>query len=225
MSRSKSKQLAVPTTGIPAEASAGAVASSLPPTPDRVPAPSTIALTKRTPKPAWQIEKNSVVRKKAVAIIAMRAQGLSNDEIATELKIRPSSVTNYVWMATRSGFLLNKAGSFFTDPKDTVEFELSHKIVRNLNAALDDEPVIVASGEIKSVSRQMYDATMELAKGSLFKRFDPPKDGSTLPNMQQVLAIKIDMPTALESPLTIREGSIGGTPIYEGVVDESGQPD
>ena len=216
MSRSKPKQLAVRTESSPAAVMAGAVASSLPPTPSRVPAPPT---TLTNP---WKIEKHSVVRKKAVAIVAMRAQGYSTDEIAHELKIRPRSVHNYVYLATKSGFLTNKKGSFFADPKDSIEFELAHKVVRNLNAALDDEPITVESGEIKPINKVIYEATMELAKGSLFKRFDQPKDTAALPSMQ-VLAIKIDMPTTGDT--TVREGSIGGTPIYEGSVDDSGQRD
>ena len=218
MSRSKPKQLAVRTKLSPAAAVAGAVASSLPPTPSRVPAPPTTSLDN-----PWKIEKHSVIRKKAVAIVAMRAQGYSTDEIAQELKIRPKSVRNYVYLATKSGFLVNKQGSFFADPKDSIEFELAHKAIRNLHAALDDEPVTIEStGEIKPISKVMYDATMELAHGALFKQFDPPKESASLPGMQ-VLAIKIDMPTTGDT--TVREGSMGGSPIYEGSVNDVDQSD
>ena len=141
----------------------------------------------------------------------MRAQGYSTDEIAHELRIRPKSVHNYVYLATKSGFLINKKGSFFADPKDSIEFELSHKAVRNMNEFLDSKDI--------DVRKEM---TLEIAKGSLFKRFDQPKDTAALPSMQ-VLAIKIDMPTTGDT--TVREGSIGGIPIYEGTVDDSGQRD
>ena len=127
------------------------MASSLPPTPDQGPAPPLA-------KPKYLIEKNSVVRKKAVAIVAMRAQGFSTEEIATELRIKPASVSHYVWQATKSGFLLNRRGeSLFTDPKDRIEFELAHKAVRNMNEFLDS-----------TNTRVRKEFTLEIAKGALF---------------------------------------------------------
>ena len=164
-----------------------------------------------------------MIRKKAFAIVAMRAQGFSTEEIASELGIRPRCVTQYVYKASKDGWLPRTKGSAFDDPKDSIEFELAHKVIRNLNAALDDEPVTIdTTGEIKEVSSRMHDATMELAKGTLFKRFDPPKESASLPGMQ-VLAIKIDMPTTGDT--TVREGSMGGSPIYEATVHDVDQPD
>lgn len=157
-----------------------------------------------------KLEKDSLIRKKAVAIVAMRAQGFSTDEIAAELHLKPSSISTYVHRAAKSGFLVNSKGSLLSDPKDQVEFELAHKVVRNLNAALDGTLVTTAEGEIKPVSKSMRETTLEVAKGTLFKRFDQPKEGP-LPSMQ-VLAVRIEMPTASQSLPHVVEGSIGGVP-------------
>ena len=205
VSRSKPKQLAAHTSVSPAVAAAGAVASSLPPTPSRVPAPPTTP-SKRLNYP----KQDSLIRKKAIAIVAMRAQGYSTEEIASELGIRARCVAQYVYTASRGGWLPRTKGSAFDDPKDTIDFELAHKAVRNMNEFLDSKDLDTRK-----------EATFELAKGAIYKRFDQPRE-ATLPGMQ-VLAIKIDMPTAGDT--TVREGSMGGSPIYEGAVHDVDQPD
>ena len=205
MSRSKPKQLAAHTQSSPAATVARAVASSLPPTPSRVPAPSTVPAPRLV-----ALKQTSLIRKKAIAIVAMRAQGYSTEEIASELGIRPRCVAQYVYTASRGGWLPRTKGSAFDDPKDSIDFELAHKAVRNMNEFLDSKDLDTRK-----------EATFELAKGAIYKRFDQPRE-TTLPGMQ-VLAIKIEMPTTGETP--VRGGSMGGSPIYEATVDDSGQRD
>ena len=194
----------------PAAISTRAVAPSLPPASNLSPAPPLAT-------PSWRLPKNSIVRKKAVAIIAMRAQGFTTDEIAHELRIKPASVCTYVYRAGRNGMLTNKRGeSAFDDPKDRIDYELAHKAVRNMDAFLDSPDDAVRER-----------VTMKLAEGSLFKRWDQAHDMSTLPGMQ-VLAVKIDMPHT--GGVVVREGSIGGVPAYssevvEGQVDDARQRD
>ena len=209
MSRSKPKQLAVRTKLSPAAAVAGAVASSLPPTPSRVPAPPTTPAV--SVKPLTHLKQTSMIRKKALAIVAMRAQGYSTEEIASELGIRPRCVAQYVYTASKSGWLGRTKGSAFSDPKDTIDFELAHKAVRNMGEFLDSPDI-----ELRK------EATFDLARGALYKRFDLPKDSAPLPGMQ-VLAIKIDMPTTGDT--AVREGSMGGLPIYEATAHDVDQPD
>lgn len=192
------------------------------------PAPADAAPTLPTPypdpvmvpvkKPIQVMERNSVMRKKAVAIVAMRAAGYTTEEIATELKIKPGSVATYVYQATRAGFLVNRSGSnMLADPKDQLEFQLSHKIVRNLSAALDNKPITTDDGEIMRLSKTQRETTMEIAKGTLFKRFDTPKEVAA-PSMN-VLSVKIEMPTT--GGVDARHGAIGGVGAYtEGEVDE-----
>lgn len=191
-----------------------AAAPSLPPVPGETlsPTPTTPA-TPVTKKDGNLIGKSSLMRKKAVAIVAMRATGMTTEEIAAELGIKPGSVHSYVYRAAKSGFLVNKRGeSLLDDPKDRVEFELAHKAVRNMNEFLDSDN--------DEVRERM---TLEIAKGALFKKFDPQP---TAPSMGvQALAIKIEMPTT--GGMAVREGTIGGVPNYvEGeVAGEKGKRD
>lgn len=196
--------------------------STEPAAPSLPPAPGETALSPSTahakPVPiARSYYKMSVVRKKAVAIVAMRAAGYTTDEIAAELKLKPSSISTYIHRATKEGFLVNKHGSMLHDPTDQVEYELAHKVVRNLNAALDDTLVTIADGEMKPVSKEMREVTLEVARGTLFKKFDQPHE-APLPSMQ-ILAIKVDMPT--NGQVQAREGTIGGVPYVDGTIEES----
>ena len=141
------------------------------------------------------------MRKKALAIVAMRAQGYTSDEIATELKVKVDTLSTYVHRAVKSGFLVNSKGeSLLADPKDQVEYELAHKVVRNLGVLLD-------CGDLKT----QKEVTLEVAKGTLFKKFDQQVN-MPLPNMN-VLSLRIEMPRGAEA-ITVREGSIGGKPAY-----------
>ena len=152
-------------------------------------------------KSSNKIEKNSLVRKKALAIVAMRAQGYTSDEIAAELKVKVDTLSTYVHRAVKSGFLVNKRGeSLLADPKDQVEYELANKVVRNLGVLLD-------CGDLKT----QKEVTLEVAKGTLFKKFDQQVN-VPLPNMN-VLSLRIEMPRGAEA-ITVREGSIGGKPAY-----------
>ncbi len=179
-------------------------AVSLPPPPGEALAPSPLP----APKPRYKLEKNSLIRRKAVAIVAMRAQGFSTDEIAAELQIKPQSVHAYVYRATKSGFLVNKQGqSLLTDPKDHIEFELAHKAVRNLGEFLDSDD---------DTTRERV--TLEVAKGALWKKFDVAKDAA-MPGMQ-VLAVRIEMPAAGKDVPQADLSAMGGTPSYvEGSVE------
>lgn len=163
---------------------------------------------------------NGIMRKKALAIVAMRANGCTNEEISKELGLSIQNIHSYVYRATKAGYLVNRKTreSLIWDPKDQLEYELSHKITRNLNGALDDQPVTLADGEIKPVSKRMREAAMEIAKGTLFKKFD--QASAPVQQGMNVLAVRIDMPTS--GNMTVREGTIGGTPNYvEGAIDET----
>lgn len=198
---------------------AEAVAPSLPPAPSVALPTSTLAQTvparggTRFPK-----EKRSAARKQALAILAMRAQGQTTEEIATALQIKPRSVYARLHRANAYGLLKTKQGkSLLDDPVDQIEFGIAHKAVRNMNAVLDDAWVTTESGETKPVSKLMYDATMRIAEGTLFKRFEP--EAAPAAGMQ-LLAVKIEMPTG--GAAQIRSGTMGGEGAYvEGDVNET----
>ena len=184
-----------------------AVVPSLPPAPGATTLSlSPVQLSDARPKPAKvpasnKIEGKSLIRRKALAIVAMRAQGYTSEEIAAELKVRVATLSTYVYRAVKSGFLVNSKGeSLLADPKDQVEYELAHKVVRNLGVLLD-------CGDTKI----QKEVTLEVAKGTLFKKFDQQVN-VPLPNMN-VLSLRIEMPRGAEA-ITVREGSIGGKPAY-----------
>lgn len=179
----------------PPPAEVGAAPPSLPPAASEALAPPPPAT-----KPRWFLPKSSVVRKKALAIIAMRANGYTRAQISEELGIAPSTIDDYVYRATKSGALVGRDGrSLLADPKEELETTLAHKIVRNFNEALDSP----------DEARRDH-VTLEVAKGTIFKRFDPAKEAGAAP--MTVLAVKIEMPAG--AAMEARPGSIGGTPAY-----------
>ena len=145
-----------------------------------------------------KLPKNSVVRQKALAIMAMRLAGHDNKVIADELGLSEKSLNQYLWMAGKRGWIPRKRG--FADPKDELEFSLSHKVVQNLHDALDDETRNEKTGmPVKT------EVALEVAKGTLFKRF---ADATTQAPPTTVLAVRIEMPPG--TPTEIRQGTTGG---------------
>ena len=157
-----------------------------------------------------------MIREKAVAMVAMRAMGFSTEEIASELRVKPRTVGQYIWLATRHGFIPTNKGEFvFNDPKSQVKYELAHKAVRNVAQFLDSKN-----------DKLRAEFTLKLAEGALFGAFNQPKDTTALPGAQQILAVKIEMPNT--GNMAVREGSIGGVGVYtegEVHVDDQGQRD
>ena len=128
----------------------------------------------------------------------MRQTGMVDADIAKVLGISEKCISPYLYKAGKRGHLA------FDDPKDTVEYQMMHKVVRNLDAMLDD-PTILSKGE-RSVKQEV---TLEVAKGTLFKRFEPAPAVAT---SQTIVAIKIETPPG--PPQAVREDTMGGTPAY-----------
>ena len=168
--------------------------------------PLAISVPAKEESPAIQavrrIPKNSVIRQKALAIMAMRLAGHDNETIAKELQLSQGSLNQYLWMAGKNGWIPRKRG--FADPKDSLEFSLAHKVVKNLGDLLDSE-----DAETKK------EVTLEVAKGTLFKRFS---DQNAQAPQTTVLAVRIEMPAG--EPTIIRERTTGGRGRWiEGEVD------
>lgn len=187
----------------PLRKAASKAASTLPPAPTDTAAQPLTTLAPVVPdSPAVaavkRLPKNSVIRQKALAIMAMRLAGHDNEAIAKELDLSEKSLNQYLWMAGKNGWIPRKRG--FADPKDTLEFSLAHKVVANLHDAMDDETRNEKTGmQVKT------EVALEVAKGTLFKRF---ADQSTAPTQSTVLAVRIEMPPGVQT--TIREGTTGG---------------
>ena len=144
-------------------------------------------------KPAGETYKklpqDSIVRQKAMHIIAMRMAGIATPEIAKALDIKEKSVNQYLYLAGRNGWLSDSEN--WADPADRLEFELSHKVVRNLNNALDEEAT-------RPIGKDSI--TLEVAKGTLFKKFGEQQAAG--PALSNMLAIKIEVvgnPTSSEN--------------------------
>lgn len=178
--------------------------SSLPLTADAqaLPAPDALAPADATPVPEkpkrewWRAPKNSKIKKTAMKILAMRLRGFPDTEIATALGLASSSVVRgYIHRAYRNGWLTDD----LDNPKDKIEYEIGHKLVRNMHEALDSPD-----------TERRDKMTVEVAKGTLFKQFDQQTGSVAQP--LNVLAIKIEMPEG--TPQKVREGTIGGRPAF-----------
>jgi hypothetical protein len=187
---------------VPSTPIAEPVAPSLPPAPvDGALTPSLEATRKK-----YAPMTHALLKKRALIIVAMRQMGHTTEQIAKELGVLPGSVASILWRAGKYGFLQDlKSGSFLDSPSERLEYELSHKAVKNLSEMLDSD-VILERGQ-KSVKME---TTFEMAKGILFKKFDTPKEASH--QTMNALKIEIVMPTSGMGEA--RAGSMGGTPAF-----------
>ena len=128
-------------------------------------------------------------------MLAMRAMGASNDDIAKELGLAERTLRQYLYLAGRNGWLRT------ADPAEELEFALSHKVVRNVSAILD--------GEVATA--QQHDMTIEMAKGiGLFKTHTTVKSEGVASSM--TLAVKIEMPVGVVPEVSTDH--MGGAPAY-----------
>jgi len=145
--------------------------------------------------PALMMKRDSVRYQQVLRILALRAAGLSDEEIGAELGIKKPTVQHYIYIAGRNGLLTLED---ISDPKDQIEYKLLHKVVRNLDAALDSTD----KDERARATEKMFDAT-------LASRFAP---AAVAVQPQTLVAIRIEQPPG--PPQTIREGTIGGVSAF-----------
>jgi len=151
------------------------------------------------PRPVWYLPADSGMRDTAVKIMGLRMAGVEDDSIAQTLGIAKQTIHNYIYRASRNGWLDH------VNPRDQVEYELIPKAVRVLHEALDDE----TRNEKTGVQvRQLV--AMKVGENTVFKKYDNAAGQQQAPTM---IAIKIEMPVSGEIP-TVREGTTGGTPAY-----------
>lgn len=135
-------------------------------------------------------------------ILALRAREMTNPQIGEMLGLTAGTIDQYLYRAGKMGWL----EELVDDPKDAIEYDVLHKVVRNLHDALDcDDP------------DRRDSMTVEVARGTLFKKFDPKTN--VAPPPLTMLAVKIEMPAG-EMP-SVRAGAIVGTPAFlEGTVSD-----
>jgi transposase len=123
--------------------------------------------------------------------LALKANqpSLKNKEIAEMLGISPITLQQYIGQGRKAGWLQ------FDDPLDKVEHLIIPKTVDNLMEFLNQKDKTV---------------TLETAKGTIFKQYQASK--GIQEGGQQVLALKIEMPTASSQVPKIAVGQIVGQP-------------
>lgn len=180
-------------------------APSLPPVPlDETPQVSSLPTkwTERPPKGhpdrSWYLPEDSDVRPKAMQIIAMRLSGQDDAEIAKALGISEKSISPYVYRATKNGWL-----DIDYNPKERIQFQVMHKVVRNLEEGLD------STGILNTGMRERTHVALKIAEGTVFKQFDqqaPQAAAST------IVAVQVVMPDGPRQQ--VRAETTGGTPAY-----------
>jgi hypothetical protein len=147
-------------------------------------------------KPSWYLPPDSKVRVVALNIMAMRAAGKSEDEIASELKISPKSIAPYVYRAAKNGWISSDS------PLDRVKYELLTRVVDRLQEGLDDPVRHTSSG-----MRVRTTVALKMAEGTIFKDFDQQ---NAVPTQSTVVAVQVVMPPG--APQTMRDDTAGGVP-------------
>jgi hypothetical protein len=148
-------------------------------------------------KPSWYLPPDSKVRPVALSIMAMRAAGKSDEEIAGELGISIKSISPYVYRAAKNGWITAET------PGDRLRLELLHKTVDRLSEGLEDGTRHATTG-----MRVRTTVAMELAKGTMLKEFDQASSQIT---PSTVVAVQVIMPAGPAQEM--REDTSGGTPI------------
>jgi hypothetical protein len=149
----------------------------------------------------WYLPPDSVVRTTALKIIAMRAAGVTNAEIASTLGISEKSINPYIYRAGKNGWIDPD------DPTEQLEYKMLHKVVRNLDEALDSGGILQNGMPVRTA------VGLKIAEGTLFKKFD----GVAQTNQPSTLvAVKIEMPDG-PRPQVRAGNDIGGVPAH--VVD------
>jgi hypothetical protein len=152
-----------------------------------------------TKKPFWDVGKDSKTYETCMKILSMRVAGIDDKTIADTLKLSMQTVWNYCYIAGK-----NKWADTFANAKDQIEFSIMPKVVRELEAGLDDRVRHVTSG--MTVGQQM---ALQIAAGTVFKKFQEAGPERTTNN---ILAIRIE--TVAGAIVDIKEENIGGVPAY-----------
>lgn len=137
--------------------------------------------------------RDSKLYKCCMAIIALRAQGQTHEQIGEALGLTRNTIQTYLARAHRRNLL--KLDDFDL-PNDAIDVVLRSKVVRNVDLLLDNHD---------------KDTTLKV-----FELLNPvQKQEAPIQQNQMVLQVRVDLPpqaTMLTgSPVTIRAGTIGGT--------------
>ena len=134
------------------------------------------------------------MHKACLGIIALKAQGMTHEEIGDILGYPKQTIDTYLKRGMKRGWLNINS---FDDPNDQLEYALKSKTVRNVNEFLDERDKKV---------------TVATAKGiGLFKQHAVVQsDQKTSVGMALKVEVTLPPGAAQQSTIAIRPGTIGG---------------
>lgn len=138
-----------------------------------------------------RLADDSPIRVTALKIYAMEQLGVAREEIAKTLNLSPKTIPGYLYKAGANGWLT------FTDPKDTLEYQILHKAVRNLDELLD-----VPDLEVKT------EVTLKALDGMLWRKQDQGHQNT----QQSIVAVKVEVVNG--GVTEVREGTVMGAGKY-----------
>lgn len=149
----------------------------------------------------WRRQADSKMRRRVAKILTLKLAGYKGPAIAKKLGISEDNVRHYMYIAGKNGWL-NATGTALSDPAEELAYNTSHKVVRNVNLALDGV----------ALPPTMQEMTIEAAKGlGYFKNHSAIKNEG--PPQQNVLVVQFEMPRG-EHPDPPKEAlPMGGTPM------------
>lgn len=145
----------------------------------------------QVPQPYWRLPADSDIRETAMKITAFRLGGMTDERIAEELGIAYKSIKSTIFRAGKNGWM------DYTTTREAIENGLAHKVIRNLNAMLDDSSNPDAQREV----------TLKVAEHTIFKEFGAEVGAGMISAPQTAISIRIEHPAVIQP---IREGTIGG---------------
>jgi hypothetical protein len=173
-----------------------------------VPLPSAENVPAVVKKPFWDVGKDSVVYEKAMKMLALRTTGVDDKSIADTMGCSMQTVWNYCYMAGKNGW-----ADTFANAKDQIEFSIMPKVVREIEAGLDDRHRNEKTGLQVATA-----VALKVAEMTVAKRFEQT---TNVQPMSNIIAIRIEQAPGTE--ISVRAGNIGGVPAYaEGEVEDVG---
>lgn len=155
-------------------------------------------------KEYWKLDKTSKQYEQAQKVLAMKLTGMNAAAIAEALDISKQHVHNLTFLAGKNGWMTE-----FANAREQIEYRIMPKVLRELEAGLDDTVRHTTSGQ--TVGQQI---ALEIAGGTVFKQFE--QVGTQAPTTN-VIGIKIQMVPG--TPTEMRADSGGGTPAYSETID------
>jgi hypothetical protein len=158
------------------------------------------AVVPKEDKPWWYRPRTSKTYEDAMKVLAMRTVGCSTETIAEALKCSHQNVHNLVQLAGKNGWMTEQ----LANAKDVVEYQIMPKVLREIEAGLDDAHRNEKTGmQVKTL------VAMKVAENTVFKSFDQVQAGAAVNNG---ISITITMPPG--PPQQVREGTVSGAPAY-----------